>query len=482
MLVFEPRLRAPFLALPLAVLALSACATPGSERHALPVTAPEAAARGHFLRAPDAATPAPPAARWWTALGDPVLDDLEARALAGSPDLAAAQARIDTARAGFTLARGALAPSVAVSGLAGELSLPGTLLSRNGRLSEQIYADNAQASWELDLFGANHRRADAARERAAAAQASAADVAVSLSAQVARVYLALRAEQANAALLAHQVEDDRRLLSLMQQRVAGGTASAQTVDSARSALAQSESDLAGSGAQITALADQLAVLVGREPGALEDLVAKPAALPQIPAAVAVGDPARLLRHRPDIRAAERQLAASEADLGARIADRFPSVSFTGLLGLGGTSVAQALDPATLIGLVLPQIKWNLFDGGRAKAQVRAARGSRDEAEANYRARVLDALGDAEGALTRFGAARVALGKAIEAHDAAAHLAELQKLRANAGTLSQADALAAERQALRAQLAVVAAQAQMTADFVAVHKALGLGWDDGRPQE
>lgn len=468
----------PRYALLLATALLTGCATAGPHWHGAPAAAPVATARNQFLRAPADATPAAPAARWWDALHDPVLNDLETRALAGSPDLAAAQARIGSARAALAVTKGALLPAAQIGGLAGEVSAPGALLSRNGRLSEQIYADNFQASWELDLFGAGRRRVEAAHDRADAAVASAADVAVALSAEVARVYIAIRAQQATADLLQHQVEIDQQLLNHAQSRLAGGTAAAQSVDSARVVLAQSESDLADSRAQITALADQLAVLIGAEPGALDSLTTQSAPLPQVPAQVAVGDPAAMLRHRPDIRAAERQLAAANADLGARIADRFPTVSFTGILGFGGTRISDAFNPATLIGLIVPQIKWNLFDGGRAAAQVKGARSALDEAEAQYRSRVLTALDDAEGALTRFGAARIALGKAIEQHAATGHLAALQATRAEGGTLSRADALSANRQALRAQIMAISAQAQMTTDFVAVEKALGLGWDNG----
>ena len=198
--------------------------------------------------------------------------------------------------------------------------------------------------------------------------------------------------------------------------------------------------------------------------------------------VAVGDPARLLRHRPDIRQAEQQLAAANADLGARIADRFPKISFTGLLGLGGANPGEAFNPSSLIALLVPQIKWNLFDGGRAAAQVRGARSARAEAEANYRSRVLSALEDAEGALTRFGAARNAFAKSAQARDSIVHVASLQALRADGGTASRADALSADRQALRAQIATATAQAQLTTNFIAVEKALGLGWEPGTAQK
>ena len=477
-----PPIRPRLLMLALTTALLAGCATVGPDWHGAPNAAPVAAARPAFLRASADTTAEAPTARWWESLGDPTLNEVETAALAGSPDLVAAQARIDSARAVLDTANGALRPAASIGAVAGELSLPGSLIGRSGRLSEPIYAENFQASWEIDLFGAGRRRVEGARDRAAAAQAAAADVAVSLSAEVAQVYVALRAQQAVAALLERQVDSDQRLVNFAQTRFAGGTGNDQAVEAARATLAQSQSDLVDTRAQVTVLSDQLAVLAGREPGTFDALVAKPGPLPQAPAVVAVGDPARLLRHRPDIRQAEQQLAAANADLGARIADRFPKISFTGLLGLGGANPGEAFNPSSLIALLVPQIKWNLFDGGRAAAQVRGARSARAEAEANYRSRVLSALEDAEGALTRFGAARNAFAKSAQARDSILHVASLQALRADGGTASRADALSADRQALRAQIATATAQAQLTTNFIAVEKALGLGWEPGTAQK
>jgi outer membrane protein TolC len=174
--------------------------------------------------------------------------------------------------------------------------------------------------------------------------------------------------------------------------------------------------------------------------------------------------------------AERQVAAANADVGAHIADRFPKVTFTGILGLGGTSVGDAFNPGSLVALAMPQIKWNILDGGRTVALKRNARSALVEAEAKYRGTVLDALEDAEASLTRFGSQRIALAKAAESREAAEHLARLQVQRAQGGTLSRADALKAERQALRAKMAEISAGGTLTSDFVAVEKALGLGWE------
>ena len=197
----------------------------------------------------------------------------------------------------------------------------------------------------------------------------------------------------------------------------------------------------------------------------------------MPAQIAVGDPARLIAQRPDVRAALAQAGASRADLKAREADRLPHISFTGILGLGGAGVSDALNPSSLIALALPQIRWTLFDGGRARAGINAAGAARDEAEAQYRKAVLGALEDAEASLARFGAQRIALARAAEARAAADHAATLQAGRVAGGTLPQSEAIVAERQALAARSAELAAATQLTAGFIAVEKALGLGWSE-----
>ncbi|MEO0032613.1 MAG: hypothetical protein RIS94_2371 [Pseudomonadota bacterium] len=459
---------------------LSACTTVGPNYRGAPQAAPVSATRGAFLRG-DAATPttAPSTAAWWTALGDPVLDGLIDRAMAVSPDVAIANARIAQARAGLAANRTGLLPSFNVSGAVPYFNVPGGLFSSNGqsggRDAVTVYNVGFDSSWEIDLFGGTRRKIEAASARADAAEAGLADARVTLSAEIARAYVSLRARQAAADVLTRQVVIDRDLVGLAQQRLTGGTAPEQPLDQARATLAQSEADLASTRADATVLADQLAVLTGQEPGALDSLLAQPGAVPLPPASVAVGDPALLLRSRPDIRNAERQLAAANADIGVQIANRFPKISFLGLLGLGGQNIGDIFDPSKIIGLAVPQIKWSLFDGGRTEAQIRNARGAYAESEARYRQTVLAALQDAEGSLTRFGAARIGYAKAAEAQGESVRAAALQSQRARAGTISRADALAAERQTLQARLGATTAQANLTTGFIAVEKALGLGW-------
>lgn len=465
-------------------LLLGGCATVGPDYHGAPAVAAQTAARGAFLRADaQATTTVAPAAQWWNGLGDPALSALIEQALASSPDIAIAQARIVQARAGLAAQKTALVPTFNVSGVAPYLNVPADLFggSGGGRTETNIYSPAFDASWEADLFGGTRRKIEAANARAEAADAGLADARVALSAEIARVYVALRARQGALALQQQQATIDSQLISLAEQRLHAGTAPEQPLDQARSRLAQTRADLAKADAEAHVLVDQLAVLSGSEPGTLDALLTPPsaggpAAVPLPPAQVAIGDPATMLRQRPDIRRAERTLAAANADIGAKVADRFPKLSFTGFLGIGGSSIGDMFDPSTLIGLALPQIKWNLFDAGRSAAQVRAARGAEAEAEAQYRKVVLAALQDAEGSLTRFGGMRIAYARAIDGETSAVRAASLQQSRVAAGTISRADGLEAQRQALQAQLATISARTDLTSAFIATQKALGLGWE------
>lgn len=460
----------------LALASLAGCAA-GPNYSGPPQVASQAAARSAFLRAPDGTNAEAPAARWWEALGDPVLDGLVANALAHAPSIDAANARIAQARAGLAANKTALIPSVGASVSVPYINVPSDLLGSGsgGRTDLHNYNLGFDASWELSLFGGTQRKIESARDKAQAAEAGLADAQVSLSAEVARAYIALRAQQAAEAMLGQQLEIDRKLVDLAAQRVNRGTAPRQLLDQANAQRAQSEGDLATARADVQVLKDQLAVLTGDEPGTLDVTLAQAAPVPLPPAEVAIGDPARLLASRPDIRIAERQLAAANADIGAQIAEGLPKISFLGLLGLGGTSVGDLVDPGTLLGVALPRLTWSLFDGGRNKAQVEAKKGAFAEAQANYRQTVLAALQDAEGSLTRFGSQRIAFAKALESEQEAGHAAGLQHQRAAAGTIALGDALNSDRQALQARLGSVQARAGLTTDYISVAKALGLGW-------
>lgn len=478
---------------PVLALALVGACTVGPDYDGPPAAASDAIARGSFVRAPDAAIPAAPAlARWWQALGDPTLDALVRDALAHSPTLDQAAARIREAEAQLRQQRTANLPSASASGTYLYAELPGVDIAAGDGASGQNGADGGAAgggsatalefynlglnvSWEIDLFGGGRRGVEQARATAAARVADLADAQVSLSAQVAQAYIALRDIQARLRLNAASVRLQRQQLALMRQRVDQGTASRLQLERLQNQLENTTAEAVPLGAQRDEQLNLLAVLTGRTPGALDATLASEVPVPLPPARVAIGDPAALIAQRPDIRAAERQLAAATAGIGVNRAKELPGISFIGLLGLGGTSPGDVFDLGKLTTLVAPSLNWSFLDFGRARAATRAAEAQRDGAAAAYRQTVLEALQETETALSRFGSARTQLGELARAEATAGRAAALNRQRLAAGTTTLIDQLDVERQQMAAQIAVAQAKAQLTQSFVAVNKALGLGW-------
>ncbi|MCB4860678.1 efflux transporter outer membrane subunit [Sphingobium sp. PNB] len=478
-------MRFPQTVLPPAILpllTLAAC-TAGPDYQG-PEAARPVSPAARFVRTPaDAGPQAPAAAAWWTALGDPVLDALESRALAASPGVAVAEARVRQARASLRTERANALPNVNASALYVHATVPGVDLgnseedSSDGGDSQSLnfYNLGFDASWEVDLWGGRRRGVEAVRAQVEAAQANVADAQVSLTAEIAQAYVNLRDRQQRIALAQQATARQREMLRLTEQRHAGGTASALEVEQQRNQLEQSDAALLPLSAERDAYLNALATLAGEAPGALDAMLAAPAPVPLPPAQVAVGDPAALLRRRPDIRAAERQFAAATARIGVAEAARFPSLSFMGLIGIGGTDPGDLVDLDTLAAIAMPRLSWSFLDLGRNAARVGQAEGVRDEAAAQYRQAVLNALRDGEDALSRFGARRLSVASAARSKASAERAAALMRQRFEAGTATRIQLLDAERQSLSAAQALTQGTAAMTADYIALQKALGLGW-------
>ncbi|MDF0546414.1 efflux transporter outer membrane subunit [Sphingobium sp. H39-3-25] len=479
-----------YTALPLVFVLLAGC-TVGPNYAGPPPAAPAAMKATTFVRPGDAPVSATtPPALWWKDLHDPVLDDLIAKALAENNDLRASEARLRQARAALGLERANGAPNVNASAVYAHARIPGLDLgsgdsedggsegSGGGGSSDlNLYNLGFDASWEIDLFGGQRRAVEAARADLQGAEASLADVQVSLSAEVAKAYLDLRERQQRIALSARSVAMQQEMLELTRERYARGTASALEV-------AQLESDLGNTRAQSTPLnaerdayLNALAVLTGQEPGALDAMLAADAPIPLPPASVAIGDPGALIQHRPDVRQAERKLAAQTAKIGQAEAARFPSISFMGLIGIGGTKISDLGNLDDFAAIAAPQLSWNFLDFGRNSARIGQANALRDEAEARYRGAVLAALKDAEDSLARFRDRRAVVASLARTRDTAERAEQLTSQRYQAGTTTRIALLDAQRQQIAAEQQLLSARSALTADFVAIQKALGLGWEE-----
>ena len=466
----------------LAAAALLAGCALGPDYAGPPDAAPHAAQNGHFVRGDASSTAAMPSNRWWEGLNDPILNSLVQRALEANPNLGAARARLQQSRAALNLEQANALPSVGASALAAHARLPplnlGGLSSSSGSsTSANLYNLGFDATWEVDLFGAHKRSIQATGASAEAAQATLADVQVSLAAEVANAYINLRDRQQRLALGDESIRAQEQMLGLTSQRVERGTASSLDLIRMQNQLDGTRADLVPLQADKEAYLNQLATLAGQEPGALDAELALAAPVPLPPAEVAVGDPTSLLRRRPDIRAAERTLAADTAKIGQAEAAKYPSLKLLGIIGLGGThpSDLTRLDDFAAIGA--PMLSWNFLDFGRARSRVTQAERVRDEAEMKYRQTVLDALRDAEDSLSRFRYGRVTVATVARTKVSADRALELARQRYAAGTGTLIDVLDTTRQQITAQQNLLQAEAALTRSFVGIQKALGLGWSD-----
>ncbi|HEY4079672.1 MAG TPA: efflux transporter outer membrane subunit [Burkholderiaceae bacterium] len=460
-------------ALSLALLA-AGCTTVGPDYKGAPAVAPGAMQAPHFARETTGTdAKAPVSAAWWRSFGDTTLDTLVDQALHDSPTLAAAQARLRQARATLSQRDAERLPTASASGLGLYLRQAPTT---DHATTTQLYSLGFDATWEADLFGGTRRSIEQASAQAEAVQADLADAQVSLAAEVVQSYVALRAQQQSQALWQEKAKLDEQAMVLARQRRAAGVASADELEQRETQREATQASLADTAGQISASLDQLALLTGQAPGALDALLLTHArALPSLPDEVPIGDPAELLQRRPDIRAAERRLAASNAQIGQETAKYFPKLSLIGGLGLAGAHPSNLFSASGLSLLGVPYLSWNVFDFGRTAAGVRQAEAGRDESIAKYQAAVLGALQDANSALSRYGQHRQMLMHQEAQQASAQRSLALTQQRRQAGVASDLDLFDAGRTRSDAQLKTLDGEAALLKDFVALQKSLGLGW-------
>ncbi|MEQ8035987.1 efflux transporter outer membrane subunit [Xanthomonas sp. WHRI 6106] len=441
---------------------------------------------------------AAPLNHWWEQLNDPKLTQLVTQALADSPNLRAAQARLRANRALARQRRAERLPKLNASAVYAYAEPPQTIVDTLGGLQQgqpgqpgqgdqaldlektQIYSAGFDASWELDLFGRRRRAAEGALAQAQASEAELADAQVQLAAEVGQVYLNYRGLQARLAIADANLDKIRQSLQLVQQRRDQGAASDLQVEQIATQVQQQEAQRLPLEMQLQEALDQLALMVGREPGALDAQLRAPQPLPMLPSEVRVDDAGALIRRRPDVRKAERELAASSAQIGEALNGYFPQVTLLGGLSWVAGSPSDFNSDA-LTTLAVPMLRWSIFDFGKTRAQVEQARAGNAGREAAYEGAVLAALQDANSALARFGSARKQLVVARQAEASATRSAGLMQQRRDAGATSSIDLLDVQRQQLSAQDAAAQAQVQLLVNYVALQKSLGLGWSEAPPE-
>jgi outer membrane protein, multidrug efflux system len=520
-----PNYRTPSTAAPKTWSGLTATTQPATQ----PTTKPSTRPAGPTTRPAQVTT-------WWKSLKDPTLDSLLAEAVRANLDLRFATARVREARAqcGFVaadlwpqlnssgsyqyrgssrnagpktsggLGTGQQARNTAVNsvmqaviaGGAPAVDIPGTLgqtvasavnnkLQGNGVSAvrdQNLFQAGFDASWELDVFGGTRRAVEAASDDIAASIESRRDVLVTLLAEVALDYVQLRGFQRRLAIAHENIRVQQDTVDLTQTRYKAGFISELDVAQAKAQLASTQSQVPAFESQIRQLIYQLSVLLGKPPAALVPILEKDGPIPHKPLEVPLGLPSDLLRRRPDIRTAERQLAAATARIGVATADLFPKFALTGAVGPQSRTVKHMLDQKSLAWSVGPGVSWPVFDGWRIRSNIEIQNALEEQALITYEKTVLTAFQDVESSLIAYTNEQVrhkSLGEAVAASQRSTDLSNELYTRGFTAFInvlqSQGTLYATEDQLVQSETNVIT-------NLISLYKALGGGWEPPAPAQ
>jgi NodT family efflux transporter outer membrane factor (OMF) lipoprotein len=417
-------------------------------------------------------------AAWWTTLNDPELSSLIDRAVLGNLDLRKALARVREARARRGMAKADLFPTLDATG-----SATWSRSSKDtgtGKTSD-LFAATFDAGWELDIFGGVRRSVEAAGADLQATQEDLRNVLVSLLAEVALNYIDVRTSQVRIAVAEANLEAQSETYQLTQWRYEAGLSDELAVQQARYNLENTRSLIPALRTGLEEAMNRIAVLLGEQPGKVHPELEKRGPIPVIPLKVAVGVPADVLRRRPDVRQAERELAAQTARIGVATADLYPKFTLSGSIGLEALSLSNLSSGGwTLSGG--PRITWEIFKGGAIRQNIEVQSALQEQALIQYEATVLGALEEVENALVSYAEVQQRRQSLSEATQAAQEAVNLAQHKYQAGLTDFNNVLDAQRSLLSFQEQLAQSNGTVTSNLVRLYKTLGGGWTSMAPDE
>jgi len=421
-------------------------------------------------------------ARWWTLFDDPVLSDLVARAAAGSTSVREAAARVREARARRAIAGAERFPTLGTSASATQIrsgDRVGGGASARGVVGD-LYSLDFDASWELDVFGGRRRALESAWASLEAAEEDLRDVLVTLVSEVALNYTEVRAFQARLAIAEANLAAQTETYELVRWRLEAGLTTELDLEQARFSLEQTRAQIPQMRSALEQAKNRLAVLIGENPGALASVLAEPRPVPLAPLEVALGVPADTLRRRPDVRRAERLLAAQTAQIGVAEAARYPTFSLLGSIGLEALALSNFFGNAARTTQLAASGRWTLFDFGRLRQNVEVQSALQEQALVRYEAAVRTALNDVENALIAYAEEQERLAALQAAADAAQRAFDLASQQYAAGLIDFQALLDSQRALLSLQDQQAVSRAEATSNLIRLYKALGGGWTPELP--
>ena len=409
---------------------------------------------------------------WWKTLDDPILTNLIEKAISGNLDLKNARSRVREARARRDIRESRLFPTVDASATATRNRLSE---DRYGGDDYSLYAAGFDAGWEIDVFGGIRRSVEAANAEVQATEAAMRDVMVSLLSEVALNYLDVRTFQLGIEVAVRNLEAQERSYRLALSRYEAGLTNELSVQQAGYNMESTRSKIPVLRTALVGAMNRLSVLLGLKPGALNKELAQQAPIPVPPLKVAVGIPAEALRRRPDIRRAERQLAAQTAQVGVATADLYPRFTLLGSIGLETLSLGNVFSASGLAYLIGPRITWPVFNAGAIRSNIEVQTERQEQALIQYEYTILTALEEVENAMVAYAQEQnrmKALKASVRAAERAVLLSESQY---QAGLTDFTGVLDAQRSLFSFQEQLAKSRGNVTSNLVRLYKALGGGW-------
>jgi NodT family efflux transporter outer membrane factor (OMF) lipoprotein len=452
-------------------MAIGSCRT-APEHHPTDVPVPTQWSEGTHA-------PAEPPEKWWKEFGDPELDSLVERAVVANHDLAIARARVREARALRDIAAGARLPEVDATAGASRSQVSANIPQGSGTGPVTLYNAGFDASWEVDLFGSNRAALAASEAGLEAAQEGARDALVTLLGEVARNYVELRGAQRQIEITRANADAQRRTLDLTRSRFQAGLSTQLDVARAQTLLSNTDALVPTLQTRVESAIHRISVLLGAPPSTLTPELAESKPVPVAQGAVAElasGVPSDLLRRRPDVRRAERELAQAASLTDEATADLYPKLTLGASLGLQSTDLGDLWKGSSKAWSIGGSLFAPIFQGDRLRAAVRVQNARQDQALEHYRQTVLGALSEVEDALTAVSRERdrhKSLIDAVASSQQALDLANDLQLR---GLIDFFEVLDAQRSKLLADSLLAASDTDLTSQTVALYKALGGGWE------
>lgn len=434
--------------------------------------------------------------QWWLQIGDAELQKLIGAALNANLDLASAISRVREAREQETIAGAAGLPKVSANGATiqahsnsnplaslagGGSSSGGSGAPTSGSTNIHFYSLGFDATWEIDVFGGVRRSVESAKANTEAAVWQVRDGEVSLTAEIANDYMALRADQARIVTLNAEYTAQQDTLKLVRARAKAGFITQLDVNQQQSLAATTGAEIPELQADARAQEHAIAVLLAQQPESLAAELDRTAPLPAVPATLPVGLPSDLLRRRPDVREAERKLAAANAQIGVAVADAYPKFNLLALLSMAGPAISNVVSTNNLAEGGVGQITWSIFNGGQIHANIRAKKEEDKQALYAYQEAVLKAIQDTEDALVRYDNEQRKIIYLKQAEDRSSSSVKLATQQYRVGLVTYLNVLSAQADYRKAEDSLLQSRQMLSQDLISLYKALGGGWSEAEPK-